>query len=334
MRSNQLPGHPKIDLAPSGGGSGAFSEPVAHITILICTHDRVELLARTLASLQAATRPQACEVEILVIANACTDATHAFLAAYADGLPLRWEAEPTPGKSHALNRAMPLIDADIVAFVDDDHRVDAGFLVGIADAAQAYPQAGLFCGRILPDWDGTEPAWVHDAGPYRIYPLPVPRFDQGDTPRVLTSDIAIPGGGNLFLRGEWLQRVGPFAVEFGPVGHNLGGAEDIEWVLRALDLGAQLQYVPTVVQHHYVDTERLKLRYLMAKAFERTASTVRIHNSTATAIPRYVYRKLGRYLLFALTAWSAARRRFYLVRLAACLGEIKGYRLAVQGASR
>lgn len=301
------------------------------LTILICTHDRVELLGRTLASLHEAAKPADCQVDILVIANACTDATHAFLEAHPytgeGGLAMHWEAEATPGKSHALNHAMPLLEADLVAFVDDDHRVDAGFLIGIVNAAKTYPEADFFCGRILPDWVGTEPAWVHDRGRYRIYPLPVPRFDQGETPMPLTQDVAIPGGGNLFLRREWLDRVGPFAVEFGPVGHNLGGAEDIEWVLRAFALGAKLHYVPDVIQHHYVDTSRLTLRYLMAKAHERTAATVRIHNK-ATGIPLYLYRKLFGYVFSALTAWSQPRRRFFLVRTAACLGEIKGYRQA------
>jgi glycosyltransferase involved in cell wall biosynthesis len=302
------------------------------LTILICTHDRVDLLGKTLASLNAAERPVGWGVEILVIANACSDATPAFLDDYQrrpEGrLQLRWCAEATPGKSHALNHAIPLIESDLVAFVDHHHRVDSTYLKSVCQAAETYPEADLFCGRILPDWDGTEPGWVHDRGPYRIYPLPVPRFDLGEEAREISADIAIPGGGNLFLRGPWLKRVGPFAVEFGPVGHNLGGAEDIEWMLRALGLGARLQYVPSVVQHHYVDVERLKLRYLLAKAFERTASTVRVHNGDSGGVPLYMYRKLFGYFIYALTAWSNARRRFFMVRLAASLGEVKGYRQA------
>ena len=43
-------------------------------------------------------------------------------------------------------------------------------------------------------------------------------------------------------------------------------------------------------------------------------------------VPLYLYRKLGEYLFFAMTALSADRRRFYLVRTAAALGEMKGYR--------
>ena len=303
------------------------------LSVLICTHNRASLLERTLASLNTARRPANWAVDILVAANACSDNTHAFLNTYRQQatdrawLPLSWFAEPTPGKSHALNSAAPRLTSELVAFVDDDHRVDPAYLEAVCQGADSYPQADLFCGRILPDWDGGEPAWVHDKGPYRIYPLPVPRFDLGDAPRAVTAEVAIPGGGNLFLRTEWLAKVGRFSTELGPTGHDLGGSEDMDWVLRALQLGARLQYVPDAVQHHYVDTQRLTLPYIMKKAYKRTASTVRLDpRLPGDRVPRYLYRKLGGYALAVLTALGQAKRRFFLVRTAAALGEIAGYR--------
>jgi len=303
------------------------------LTILICTHDRAGLLERTLASLNSAHRPADWMIDILVAANACSDSTHAFLDDYRrhatdrGWLPLTWFAEPTPGKSHALNSALPRLTGGLVAFVDDDHRVDAAYLEAVCAAADTYPQTGLFCGRILPDWDGNEPSWVHDKGPYRIYPLPVPRFDLGDVSRAVTAELAIPGGGNLFLRTDWLSRVGHFNPDLGPTGHDLGGSEDMDWVLRALQLGVQLRYIPDAVQHHYVDTRRLTLPYIIKKAYKRTASTVLLDpRLQGHKVPRYLYRKLAGYVLATLTAIGQARRRFYLVRTAATLGEFSGYR--------
>jgi GT2 family glycosyltransferase len=303
------------------------------LTILICTHDRVDLLGKTLASLNAAARPRGWQVELLVIANACGDDTHAFLDDYmaqTDArISLRWQAQPVPGKSHALNLAMPLVESEAVAFVDDDHRVDAGYLLNACAAFERYPEAGLLCGRILPDWDGSEPAWVHDTGPWRIYPLPVPRYDRGGDAQVITTETGgVPGGGNLLARTEWLARVGPFATDYGPVGHDLGGAEDLQWVIRALKLGARLQYVPDIVQHHYVDADRLRFAYLMRKAFERSASFIRLRQQV-DKVPLFTYRKAANYLAQSLVSLSWSRRRFYLVRLAAAVGEIKGYRLVV-----
>jgi arylsulfatase A-like enzyme/GT2 family glycosyltransferase len=297
------------------------------ITVLICTHQRVGLLARTIASLNAAHRPAHAEVQLFVVANACSDGTHRYLDDYEStgtgGLPLAWIAEPTPGKSNALNRALPMCDTDAIAFVDDDHRVDASYLVETARALRDYPDAGLLCGRILPDWDGTEPAWVHDTGPCRIYPLPVPRYDPGTEPLRLGLDGPIPGGGNLIARAEVVRRTGPFLTELGPTGHDLGGAEDLEWVRRALRGGARLQYAPGIAQRHFVDGERLTLAYLLRKGYQRSKSVMRFRRRDI-GIPAYMFRKLAGYVIRSAFSRGRDERRFYAVRAASALGEMSG----------
>lgn len=303
---------------------------MAALTILICTHNRADLLERALASLNAAKRP-AMPVKILVAANACTDDTAARMQAYQaqqahkGWLPLRLIEVPTPGKSHALNRAIPEIDTELTAFVDDDHRVDKNYLIALEQAAETWPDAGLYCGRILPDWDGTEPGWVHDEGPYRIYPLPVPRYDQGDQPKTITAkEGPIPGGGNLVVRHQVFDLNGQFSTELGPHGHDLGGGEDSEYVLRAMTRGVRCQYTPDMVQHHYVDTERLKLGYLLKKSFQRTRSTSRIHGNGR--VPLYMWRKLAEYGFHGVFSLSWSKRRFYWMRIAATFGELQGRR--------
>ncbi len=310
----------------SAGGAGSH----AAITVLICTHNRVDLLERVLASLNAARRPT-LSVRILVAANACSDDTVARMQVYQglqhdnDHLPLKVITVPTPGKSHALNAAIPLIDSDIIALVDDDHRIDTDYLIAIEAAIARWPDAGLYCGRILPDWDGSEPAWVHDDGPYRIYPLPVPRYDQGDTPKTITAQEGpIPGGGNLAVRREVFELCGTFSTELGPHGHDLGGGEDSEYVLRAMERGVRCQYQPEMIQHHYVDTERLALSYLMRKAYQRTRSTARIRGNGR--VPLYMWRKVAEYSLQNIFSLSWPKRRFYMVRTAGALGELQGWR--------
>ena len=301
------------------------------LTILICTHNRANLLELALTSLNAAQRPTAMQVQILVAANACTDDTVARMLSYQlqqankDWLPLRLVDVPTPGKSHALNRAIPEIDTELTAFVDDDHRVDENYLIAIAHAAQSWPDAGLYCGRILPDWNGTEPVWVHDEGPYRVYPLPVPRYNQGDQPKTITAEEGpIPGGGNLVVRHHVFTIAGQFSTELGPHGHDLGGGEDSEYVLRAMIRGVRCQYSPNIVQHHYVDIDRLKLSYLLKKSFQRTRSTSRIQGNGR--IPLYMWRKLAEYGFHSVFCQSWAKRRFYWMRTAATLGELQGHR--------
>jgi len=302
------------------------------LTVVICTHNRVALLERALASLNDARRPRDALVDVLVVPNACRDETHAALAGYQARaqehglLPVRFEPEPRVGKSHALNRAIRLVRAPLIAYVDDDHRVDAQFLVSILQAARSHPDTEIFCGRILPDWDGSEPGWVHDAGQYRIYPLPVPRYDHGPIAGTLSGERGLPGGGNVFLRRRLFSRIGGFSVDFGPRGHDLGGGEDTEWLERALASGATIRYEPSVVQYHYVDGTRLTLPYVLRKAYERSSSVMRLNraNQREKAVRGFMFRKLVEYVLQLVASRNESARRFFLVRVAAALGELDG----------
>lgn len=278
-------------------------------------------------------------VQVLVAANACTDDTLARLKNYQSlqieksWFPLCVTVVTAPGKSFALNQAITEINSDYVALVDDDHRVDGDYFLSIERALSTYPEATMFCGRILPDWDGSEPHWVHDTGRYRIYPLPVPRYDQGDTPRSVSVEQGpLPGGGNLVLHTSVFSRVGEFSTELGPHGHDLGGGEDSEFVLRALTGGEVLHYVPDIVQHHYVDNARLRLNYLLRKSYQRSRSVSRVHY-TGTTVPRYIWRKLLEHATNAVFSLSWPKTRFYLMRTASTLGELQGIRDKVRKSS-
>lgn len=269
------------------------------------------------------------EIGVLVAANACSDDTHSLLDAYQkntatnEWLALEWFAEPVAGKSRALNSALARVSADLIAMVDDDQRLSQDFLVNICRLSETHPDASMFCGRLLPDWDGTEPAWVRDQGIYRVYPLPVPDFELGAEAHYVSSDEIMPPGGNLTIRSEVFQRVGKYSTNLGPRGHNLGGGEDIAYVRRALALGERLYYDPAIIQYHHVDPARLKPGFIMRLAFHRTYASVRQEPGRGR-LPAYVWRKLATYAIKALLSLRPDRRRFFLIRTAAALGEIKG----------
>lgn len=301
---------------------------MAGLTFLICTYNRAKLLKRTLDYLNAARFPQGLTSRLLVVANACRDDTVAVLEYYRGRMKVALDflEEPRPGKSHALNTGLAAVEGGIVAFVDDDHRVDPGYPLAVVDAFHEFPEAGLVCGRILPDWTGEEPAWVHHETFYPIYPLPVPRYDQGKQGRWIDLQGPLPGGGNLAVRKQVFEAVGGFSPALGPKGHDLGGSEDSEFVLRALKAGFRIRYAPAMVQYHFVDLERLKLWYVMKKAYKRSQTVVRYHKTTPRP-PRYLYRKVAEHALRALVSLYWPEKRFYLVRTAAALGELSAYLL-------
>lgn len=305
---------------------GALTE----LTVVVCTHDRSGLLVRLLESLFAARRPENARIELLLIANACSDDTPSILASWErkaseePGLFLRWTEEPAKGKSNALNRAIGMLRGDVAILIDDDHRVDRDFLLNTERGLREHPQVNLLCGRILPDWDGSEPEWIHEGGPYRLYPFPVPMFDAGDEQKDLTGESFKPGGGNLIFRLPLLQSLGRFSTELGPRGHDLGGGEDSEFLKRALDRGERLLYLPEILQYHYVDVARLRLSRLLRLSYQRSLASAQIHGDGDSGVPLHLWRKLAEYLLSAVFSLEASRTRFYLVRSAAALGEIRG----------
>jgi hypothetical protein len=94
-------------------------------------------------------------------------------------------------------------------------------------------------------------------------------------------------------------------------------------VLRALHAGEQLIYIPDVLQHHYVDPARLRLGYLLRKSFQRSRAGVKTRHTHAR-VPAYMWRKLATYMFHAVFSLQWAKTRFFLVRIAAVLGEMRG----------
>jgi GT2 family glycosyltransferase len=300
------------------------------LTIVICTHNRSALLLKTLESIDKTIIPREVDMAILVIANACTDDTIKKLQGHQqwqidnDLLPVYCVEESKAGKSYALNKALTLITGGWIAFIDDDQRVDEDYCTAVIDAIDHYPDSRMFCGKLTPDWTGDEPAWIHEKGVYKISPIPIPDYDLGGNPRLLSEEDFIPSGGNLIINQDVFKKIGNFSENLGPTGHNLVGSEDTDLILRALSVNEKLRYIPAIIQYHYVDCLRFKLLYLMLMNYQRNRSFTlsRYHNSTP--VPNYLWLKLVQYLAGALFSFNSRGIRCYLTKTAAILGQIVG----------
>ena len=78
------------------------------VSILIPTHNRAEVLRQTLGSFSGLCIPASLDVELVVVANACTDSTVDVCRGSIAGLPIpaRYVEEPQAGLSVARNRAI------------------------------------------------------------------------------------------------------------------------------------------------------------------------------------------------------------------------------------
>lgn len=297
------------------------------LAVVICTHDRSGLLIQTLSTLYNSDYAGPAPVDVLVVANRCSDDTLDRLAEFQAAhehqyLRLRWIEEALPGKSHALNAAIRETRHEALCFIDDDQLVDAHFLTALAEGLAKHPEYGILCGKMNPAWDGSEPGWVHERGRYFIPIRPFPEYDFGDVPKDIPPGHKLPSGGNVTVRRQVFEQVGNFSTDLGPQGHNLMGGEDHEFLARCLAQGVRILYLPTLRQLHAIEPERMRTSYMLRKSYLRSLSARRMNGAPREGLRPYLLVKPVQYGLKALFTLNANRRFHYLIRMSAALGEL------------
>jgi GT2 family glycosyltransferase len=112
----------------------------AACTVVIPTRDRPAMLQRALASVAAAVGP---DDEVIVVDSA----SRTPVEVPNNARLLRCDL---PGASRARNIGWRAAASDVVAFVDDDVVVDAGWAEALVEAFEAHPQAAFVTTRIAP----------------------------------------------------------------------------------------------------------------------------------------------------------------------------------------
>jgi glycosyltransferase involved in cell wall biosynthesis len=183
--------------------------------LVVATIDRVDELGAFLGSLERQTHR---DFRVLIVDQNEDDRLDGVLAAHGS-LELERLRGPS-GLSRARNAALPELQADVVAFPDDDCVYPDGLLERVAL-------------RLSPDLDGVtgrEPWWTTGAA-------------------VLSRDNlwnrAISF--TIFLKRKVVERVGPFDERLGLPSSS---GEEIDYLIRALDAGARIEYDPTIVVEH------------------------------------------------------------------------------------
>ncbi len=103
------------------------------ISVVTPTHNKVELLKRTLRSLEGQDL-DASAFEAVVVDDGSTDATAEFLAGYRPPYALRpVRLENNRGRASARNRGVEAATGELVVFLDDDMELVPGFLRALLD---------------------------------------------------------------------------------------------------------------------------------------------------------------------------------------------------------
>jgi glucosyl-dolichyl phosphate glucuronosyltransferase len=287
------------------------------ISIIVATHSRRRLLARTLEAL-AVQDAGDLGFEIVVVDNGSTDDTAAFVGSFQHrlGTPsTHLLHEARPGKTFAVNTGLAAARGDLVAFTDDDVVPEAGWLGALAGALHES-DADFAVGRILPLWEAEPPAWV---GPALHGVLAIP--DNG--PNRLTiaggrNEHVMALAGNLLVRRRVFEAIGTWRTDLGKELGTLRSGEDHEFFLRMLRSGCRGVYEPTARVAHLVPASRLRRGYFRRWLYENgrmVAGLERQFPSTPRyllGVPRYLWRQAAGDAFAFLCALRprAARARF------------------------
>lgn len=117
----------------------ATSATTPRVAVIIPTRNRRESLARTLAAFERQTcGPEMFEV--IVVANACTDDTAAFVTMRREEVPyaLRIIDRPEPGASAARNAGADRTRAALLVFLDDDIEPSPQFVEAHVEAHRRH----------------------------------------------------------------------------------------------------------------------------------------------------------------------------------------------------
>ncbi len=249
----------KLTLRENAGNKSENQpdEKLPLVTVVVCTRDRPEPLVRCLESLLRLDYPN---LDILIVDNAPSNEKTKELVQSLESSVLRYVVEPRPGLDWARNRGIVEARGEIIAYTDDDVRVDPLWVRRLV-AAFADPGVMAVTGLVAPAERETEAqdTFEHYGGfgrgfERKEYSLTRQRY------RHFPLNASIFGTGcNMAYRRRFFEQHGLFdeSLDVGTLTH---GGGDLDMFYRVVRAGYTLVYEPEALVWHYHrrDFARLK----------------------------------------------------------------------------
>jgi GT2 family glycosyltransferase len=246
-----LDGVPAAQGSPGGPADGR-DEDEPPVSVVLCTRDRPEKALVAVRGLMALEYPR---FEVVLVDNAPTsDATKdAILGEFGADPRLRYVREPRPGLSIARNRGVAESTAEIIAFTDDDIRVDPWWLHGVVRGFGRIDDVACVTG-IIPTatldnalqlyfdqrqkWDALSETRIFDLTGHR-----------DDSPLYPYSAGVFGTGANFAFTRSALKELDGFDEALG-AGTPAGGGEDLDVFVRTILAGHRIVREPSSIVWH------------------------------------------------------------------------------------
>lgn len=252
------------DLHPSLGAPGAAPgdetrppverrtpETWPFVSVIIATHDRTQSLKVCLDSVAELDYPN---FEVVVVDNAPSTPETALLIQQDRSGRLRYVREDVPGLAVAHNRGLQEARGDILAFTDDDVRVDRYWLKELVAGFFAADKVGCVTGMIIPaELETPAQGWLEQYGGFnkgfelRVFDLEHNRPEGALYP--YTAGV-FGSGANMAFSREALLAIGGFDPALGAGSKGVGG-DDLAAFFDVVTRGYTLVYQPAALLHHH-----------------------------------------------------------------------------------
>jgi glycosyltransferase involved in cell wall biosynthesis len=240
-------------------------EESTSVSVVVCTRNRAGALPACLESLKHVEHDN---IEFIIVDNAPSDnSTREVVKVVASDDPrFHYVREPTPGLSYARNRGLAHTTREIIAYTDDDVRVDPLWVKGLLRGFRRSSSVGCVTGLVASAsleraaeqyFDGR--VWWSSSCEARVY-------DAGCGPTGMALHPYAAGtfgtGANFAVRSELLRELGGFDESLG-AGSPCEGGEDLDIFVRFIRAGHSISYEPAALVWHEHRAGRDDLRCQM-----------------------------------------------------------------------
>jgi GT2 family glycosyltransferase len=217
------------------------TQPLPTASVVVCTRDRTADLANCLPGLQLL----ASQGHDVIVVDSCpaSDGTAQLMARYPT---IRYIHEPRPGLDIARNRGLLAAVGEVVAFTDDDARVDPGWLAALLPNF-ADPMVALVTGITMPlELETAAQIWFERTNGFSRG-FVRKQFDNTTTDPIAAGRVG--AGVNMAIRRSALGHIGLFdeALDCGTPSRSGG---DQEFFYRVLARGYRVVYEPAALVWH------------------------------------------------------------------------------------
>ncbi|MGE3622683.1 MAG: glycosyltransferase family 2 protein [Bdellovibrionales bacterium] len=216
------------------------------LSVIVCTHNLVQTIQPCLDSITASlAHASPVQAEIIIVTNSMDEAIFKLVHSWAAncGFPTRILRESRRGLAAARNCALREAKGELLAFIDNDCRLDKEYVAHALRQDASDNSLVLRGGRIELGDSSDHPIAIKSDRSLRRWSRKIrsARYEN------LGSCIL---GGNMMMRRAVIDKLGLFDERFGP-GAPIPLGLDTDYVFRAYLADIKIEYMPDLAVFRY-----------------------------------------------------------------------------------